>query len=42
MNFVDLCLFKLEELEWEHESTDSSIFTKMDLMLFSFKAAISW
>ena len=31
MNFVDLKLFKPEERWWEHESIDSSIFTKMDL-----------
>ena len=38
MNFVDLRYFKLEGWWWEHESIDSSIFTKMDLRLFSFKA----
>ena len=39
MNFVDLKLFKSGDWWWEHESIDSSIFTKMDWRLFSFKAS---
>ena len=34
MNFVNLKLFKREEQWWEHESNDSSIFTKTDLNAF--------
>ena len=40
MNFVDLRLYKPEELRWEHESINSLIFTKMDIRRFSFKATI--